>query len=705
MNNTTTTFRLSMLAAAMLSAFGPAHAEDDELAALTKPDSFVSFSAGNWSNDRHQLGIYDGLRDQGAYGNVDFRLNNRDDATGTWTTVAGSNLGLDIREIRADYLRQGDFGLFLENGRTVRDNPLTFTTGLQGIGTAQQTISGVGAANTFPRRDVTLGTRRDLTQLGVYKSLTESLAFNATFKHEDKDGTRQWGRGGAPEFAVEPINSTTQQFDAILSYTAEKLQMSGGYSGSWYRNGYNLVDTRQAGGAASTRFFLSLPLNNEAHQVFVDGGYNFTPSTRGSFKLSYSRATQDEHLPTADIPGLASPLAPRNLDGQIDTTVAQVALVSNPLPKLSVLANLRYQDVDDKTPVVRTVFTGATVVHNTPHSISTTSGKVEATYQLPARFLLTGGMDMSEQDRSFPAFEAERFVPFRATLEEDTYRLQLRRPLTDTVSGSVAFLHSQRDGSDFLVTEAFASDLINPIHIADRERDKWRLTVNWAPTNSFTLQGNYEDARDDYGNSASRPYGLRDGTATRYSLDATYALGEDWNFAGWLSHDKTKANQFGARWDRVTEAYELDRAYHLKDTGDSVGFGFHGNLVSKVTVGADLQWTRNHSEYRDELSTAGPGLALTPAGAGGTTARQTVALPDIENKVARLALFAQYALQKTSDLRIDFIHERWETDDWSWMFSNGTAFTYGTTTDGTTVTAQPKQVSNFVGLRYTYRFQ
>ena len=41
----------------------------------------------------------------------------RDDATGTWLKLKASNLGLDTREIRGDYFRQGDIGggLILED--------------------------------------------------------------------------------------------------------------------------------------------------------------------------------------------------------------------------------------------------------------------------------------------------------------------------------------------------------------------------------------------------------------------------------------------------------------------------------------------------------------------------------------------------------------------------------------------------------------
>lgn len=742
MRNMMEKFQLTVLAAALMTVFGPARAEEgDELRQLTKPDSAVSFGAGYWDRDRPQQGIYDGMRDKGSYGLLDAEIVRRDEATGTWLNFRGRNLGLDTREIRGEVLRQGDIGAFVESDRIVRRHPLQINTGLQGIGGTNMTVSGALAGSSDFRllsNPVVLGTERDLLHLGFYKNVVEGIDLNVSFKNEEKTGTRHWGLGSAPAFLAEPIDTTTRQLKMSVDYTAERLQLTGGYYGSWFENDNSLVLARVNNGVnaattpgdarSPTITPLTLPLDNQAHQLFLNGGYNFTPTTRGMAKLSYTRATQDQRLPTFDLafPNDRFVGAPSSLDGEVNTTVAQVGLSSQPLPKLSLVANLRYQDVDDKTPLrgfVGSNTTGAITVHNTPHSFATTSGKLEATYQLPERFNLIGGVDLSRQDRSYPLFEAERFVPFRSKLDENTYRLQLRRSLSETVNGSIAYLRSERDGSEFLATEEFPSDLINPIHIADRDRNKWRATVDWAPTESFSLQGNVEDSRDEYGNSASRPYGLRDGAAQLYSLDATYSLSENWSMTGWYSHDKTKANQFGARWTRpdstvtppVLETYELDKAYHLKDVGDSVGFGVRGSFASKVKIGADLQWTRNRSEYRDEISTTGPGLALTPDGAAtaARTARGTTPLPDIENKLTKLALFAQYALDKRSELRADFIHERWETNDWTWMVNNA-AFTYTASgsgsaaspfTDGTTVSVNPKQISNFVGVRYIYRYQ
>lgn len=723
MKNTSQVFRLSAVAAALSSAFTLALADDAEMANLTKPDSAYSVGVGVWSDDRHQLGIYDGQREAGTVLNGDVQIIKRDDSTGTWTTFTGSNLGLDTLEMRGEYLKQGDFGVSLEYGQTVRKNPNTFVTGLQGIGENQLLVSGNTATSTLAKRNVTLGTQRDLTQLGVYKGLADGLDLSVSFKNEDKSGTRHWGMGSQPYFLAEPIDYNTRQLDAVLNYTAERIQLSGGYSGSWFKNANDLVFARINGAAspgttgAPNPTPLTTPLDNQAHQLFLNGGYSFTESTRGTVKLSYTTATQDESLPTYDLagPNIRFNGAPPSLDGQIDTTLVQVGVTSRPIQKLSLVAEARYQDVDDKTPLngfVGSNITGVTTVHNTPHSITTTSGKLEGTYQLPYLLSVTGGVDYREQDRSYPLFEAERFVPFRSKLDETSYRLQLRRSLGDTVNGSIALIQSDRKGSAYLATEHFPSDLINPIHIADRERTKVRVAVDWAPADAISVQAVYEDAQDDYGTDASRPYGLRDGDNSLYSIDASYKINDDWSLSAWYSHDQTRANQYGARWDRVSETYELDKQYRLKDVGESLGFGAKGKIVSSLSIGADLQWTKNTSEYRDSLDLNGIGASLTPPPLPpGTTppsfTRGTVALTDIDTTVFRLALFAQYAVQKQSEVRLDYVFERWHTNDWSYMNGAGTAFTYGGTTgtDGTTVIASPEQQSHFAGVRYIYRFQ
>lgn len=709
------TFPLAAAAAALATCFGSAWAEEeagDLVKELIEPESAISIGAGAWSKDRHQFGIYDGMREGQGYGNLDIDFARRDAATGTWLTLTGRNLGLETRELRGEWLRQGDIGVSFGYSRLTRDNPLTYITGLQGIGTSNQTVSGTaGGALAYPQREISLGTTRDLVELGVYKNLSQKFDFRVSFKNEEKNGERHWGMGGQAFFTVEPIDSTTRQWEAILSYAGEKLQLAGGYYGSQYtnRNSFVIATANNIALGNNNPVPLSLPLDNQAHQLYLDGGYNFTPMTRGTFKLSYARATQDETLPTfAGLGGVAqnTPFinAPTSLNGKVITKTMEVGLTARPLPKLSLMANLRYHDIKDETPLAGFIGSNATGVatgYNTPHSIATKIGKFEGTYRLPADFSLTGGVEFKKQDRSAPD-RGSIWVPFVKELDETTWQLKLRRSLAETVNGSLAYLQSEREGSDYVIPTAASTvanptatdDASNPLHIADRKRDKWRAMLDWAPTEKLSLQFVFEDARDRYtfrdriaATNQGEPAGVKRGDANLFSLDVSYTFNEKWQASAWYARDLTKAKQLN--WNNTAGALNQMVA-DLKETGDSFGLGVKGEVYRKFRIGANFEWARIVSEFDQEVT-------ARPAG--------TSPLEDINTKIVRFKFFSEHDLAKNSTVRLDLIHERWRTDDWTWSFSNGSPFTYGTATDGTIVSAEPKQNATFFGARYIYKFQ
>ena len=65
--------------------------------------------------------------------------------------------------------------------------------------------------------------------------------------------------------------------------------------------------------------------------------------------------------------------------------------------------------------------------------------------------------------------------------------------------------------------------------------------------------------------------------------------------------------------------------------------------------------------------------------------------------VWRPPLFTKYALQKNSGVRLDYVFDRFSTNDFTW-----TGWVYA---DGTQITQNPVQVVNFLGLSYYYKFQ
>jgi MtrB/PioB family decaheme-associated outer membrane protein len=649
--------RLGVLASALALVFPAARAADDELADLLRPDSTVRLGVGYLSDDNLRLGPYSGLRAQGAYALGELQVVRRDDASGTWFRASARNLGLRSPEARVELERQGEWGGFVDFSRISRFDPLVITTGLAGIGTSMVTPKGTAL------REVQLSTERDRFTLGFDRRLLPGVDFQLRYRGESKDGSRLFGRGSG-EFLAEPIGSRTHQLEATLGYVGESLQLSGGYYGTAFLNRWAALDV-------ASGVDISLPPDSQSHQLYLSGGYSLGPATRATFKLARSRGIQNDGFYTkADFPGNGQ----TSLNGRVDTHFAQVGLSTRPLPALSLLVNLRYEDREDKTP--RYPFMPASAGRdgfNTPFSRTNTNGRVEASWQLPQSTRLIGSVDYDERKRSVLAI---RQASWRERNDETTYRLELRRGLSDTLNGALSVWHAARGGSDYLpANNNAAADVIDPLHFADRRRDKVRLSLDWAPVEPLSLQLMVDDARDEY---AGRPLGPQKGKARLLSLDANLTLSEAWQVVGWVSRDDTHIHQATITGANAALVAAQTWQARLRNTGDALGLGLRGKPLDRVEFGADVQWARDLSRYGVE--------ATVPA---------AVVLPDITSRRQTLKFFGQFAVSSALAVRLDLGHDRLRTNDWTWA-----GWTYA---DGSSVYLNPRQSSSFVAVSLQVR--
>lgn len=683
---------LNVLTAAVLATFGIAHAaEVDDVTQFSRPESKISAGIGYVSKDNQRFGQYTGLNEDGYHVLLDVSLVKRDDGTGTWVTLSGRNLGLDNRELRFEHSRQGDWGYSIDYSQVPRYDPYTVTTRLSGIGTTTQTIAGNATAEQFR-----LKTERDILTIGLNKEVTSNLSAQVSFRNEVKDGERLWGQGtfGTWRFLTDPINQTTRQIDATLNYTNERLQLSGGYYGTSFENRNNVLTV-----VGATLFTgsdqMGLPPDNESHQLHLAGRYSFSNTTHGTFKLAYARSTQNESFATTPIAG-----APGSLNGRIDTTLVQAGLSSRLTPKLSLRANVRYENRDDKTPVYvyfpsnfATPTTATSDGTNEPRDIKTTAGGIEAAYRLPNNLRLTGGLDYVQKERNSPPV---RSVSFREKTDETTLRAELRRSISETLTGALAYIHGERGGSDWLVntfvssaTTATSSNQVAPLHLADRDRDMVRLTLNWMPTDPLSVNLRLDQARDQY---SGRGFGVvdqsvRKGKAENYSLDLAYSFTDNVQGTAWYSVNDTGVESQQCRsnnGDVCTPGTQQVWGSHVKNLADSFGLGLRVKVSKKFEWGADL----TESRVRDEiLLNSIAGTAVTPIN------------DVIHTKVTSLKLSAKYALQRNSGVRVMYSYDRYRTDDWTWAYWN-----YTPTEGGTTVLQNPNQKVNFIGVAYYYRW-
>ena len=335
--------RQKILVLALLAVFGPAHAEDDNVAALINPDTAVASAGLGWasgdSSDRALFGQYNGWRVNDANPLLDFLYIRRDD-NGVWTRSVGRNLGLDVLDVGIAREKQGDWKYAVNYAQMVRRDPHTINTGLQGVGSTTPTIgNALAAPGTGSNYD--LSQKRKGFTLAASKSIMPNLSFDASYKYEDKEGSRLFGIGGycsnvispvclgangtvgALYLTPEPINSTTQQFEAKLNYSGEKFSLTAGYYGGFYSN-RNAVMTPVFPNGASTITNtgdtlgplaaqlsqpVALPPDNQSNQLYLSGNTSLPLNTRINFKAAYTHATQNADFPGQLLAG-ATPGAP-----------------------------------------------------------------------------------------------------------------------------------------------------------------------------------------------------------------------------------------------------------------------------------------------------------------------------------------------------------------------------------------------------------
>ena len=646
-------------------------AQDDEpevdpaVTALITPQSKISAGTEFIFDDVSRFGKYNGKHENGLYLVLDLELINRDEETGTWTELTARNLGFDNRELRFENERQGNWNYFVDFSQTPKVNPLTINTGLTGIGTTSQVVAGTGL------RDVELETERDRLKLGFEKHFGRGFDVKLAFSREEKKGERQWGaQGAAPgfNFLTEPIDFVHDEINAQLSFKSPRLQISGGYLGSLFSNENKVL----ANDSSQTE--IALPLDNQAHQLFLTGGYSLTPTTRGTFKLSHGRTYQDDdYYQTATFGGNNS----TSLDAEVWNTLAQLGLSSRPLKGLTVNAKLRYQDRDDRTPRKQYITADATTDgFNNPISRSTSTADLELGYQLPLKFRLTGGFEFEHWDRSIVPI---RQTSHRRTTDEYSFRIKLRRSLSETLAGSIGYLYGDRTGSEYQPVGS-STEVIDPIFAADRERHKGRLSLDWVPTDRFSIQGLSEYTLGQYD---GRTLGPRDSSAFLVSIDANYKNAEEWNLSAWISYSNTNMDQ-ATNCSSLGECGNVvsatDWVADLDQINSAVGLVLRGMVTDNLEVSIEAQFSIDKSEY--EIETIG-GTPLSD-------------LPDITYKHLTINLSADYAIREFSRLRIKYGYDWTKVNDWTWD-----GWTYA---DGTTVTIPSKQDTHFIGITYEHRW-
>lgn len=715
-------FSRSLVAVAVSLAFAPAFA--DELEDLTNPNTReISISVRDYSKVNPLYRMYTGVN-QTANGSLDLNIVNRND-DGLWLKLKAMDLGLTTQEINALAEKQGDWKVQFDYSELTKYAPYRIATKVSGVGTGSLTLNQDFRGSAGPGNDTDLKLTRKGATVSGSKLFADNWRVNFSVKSEDKRGAVMASSIGSTRsgitgpsggtfnystmyFSPRPENYQHNQLEASVDYFTKKFQVSGGYYGSFFNNQNSALNITPGNNGLPTTAtasgipWLSLAPDNNAQQVYLSGAYNFTDSTRGTFKASKTIAKQDDEFipncPTcasntnpSGVP-YASGITNTSLGGRVDTTSYATTLTSRFTSNLDGLFSWRYEDRDDKTPV-RQYVTG---FFNTPESHRLNRGKLELNYRLPMGFRLSGGYEY--EDKETPE-------TLRESVTDHTFRVDLRKTMGETLNGSLSLAHSERNGGkwDLPLDSSFptTSAVTAPLQFADRNRDKARFMLDWSPTEAASFQAYYEYAQDKYPFTPETGFarmGLTKGESEMAGLDASYLITDNWKVDGYYTYSVYKTHQDEIYTPRVLPqtcttntlaASCVPWSADLDMNGSVLGAGLKGKM-GRWDLTANYLYSKDRTSYGINFNPSYPTAATSsvPSGAGN--------LPDTTYTINRLHLSGTYHVSKDTSVRVDGIYDIRRMDDYTW--SN---WTYS---DGTRVFVSPKQSTYAIGVTLTQAF-
>ena len=610
--------------------------------------------------DAERFGRFNGLGDEGLYWNADVTMRSEDGKKG-YAEIKGLDLGLDSRSLDILWGSQGDYKAYVRYDE-LPFHSFTGKTIFEGVGSAGLTrpagwVDGDETGDftqlASSLSDVEIGTKRKRLEVGTLLHDTDKeWTLSLDYETESKDGLTQMAgvAGIAPGNARSallpvPVDYTTNTFKAALGYHGAKTQLNFSYQGSFFYNNLEALSWESPFDATGPRGIdgrMSLPPDNQFHQLMFSGGHSLTPSTRLSGVASVGLMLQDEDFLADHVdPAMPPNTLPRDsLEGEVYLYNALLTLSSRPLRGLNLKASYRLQKRDNKTEIDAftyfvndTTSNTVTTESNRPYSYDKRTIKLDAGYRINRMVRLSGEVAREAIKRS-PS-EVDKTT-------EDKGELKLRlRPL-DNVQVSLKGGLASRTGSAYQ-TIAGENPLLRKYNISDRDRQTYGADVSYQPGDRLSLTAGYGVSDDDYDDTR---VGLTDAKQQAYTLDASYLVSEDFTAHAYLGRDIYDSKQAGSQVVPSTPDWFVKN----EDTVDSLGAGFRWKKDQRTEFGIDYTLSKSTGKTRVLSNNVLPPVS---------------AFPDLETRLHSLRVYADYQLKKKMKLKLTYRYEKFDADDWS----------------------------------------
>jgi MtrB/PioB family decaheme-associated outer membrane protein len=639
-------------------------------------------------SDSFKFGRYTGL-EKGTYLGLDASAQSADGAA--YLDLRATDLGLPYRSIELEQGTQGEFKMFIRYAELPFLISDSARSPFSGVGTGSLSlpptwVPGI-TTQTMPGlagslQDVKIDSSRKRVGLGFAGIPARDWEIGGNVRQETREGTQRMAGSFFLNSTqlVAPVDTTTDEIEGYASYAASRWQVRLAYQGSMFANGdaslrWDNPFAQATPGATLGQ--IGLAPDNQFHQVSASGAYQITDSTSASATLALGRMLQDEgFLPATVNPTIAPIALPRSsLQGRVDTTRAELKVVSALSARAGLNFAYSYDDRDNKTPqstfnwVTTDMQPAATARVNLPYSYTRNLFKVSADYRITPRDKASLGIDRDGQERTFQEVS-------KTTEDTAWARFALRRDLIDA---SANYAHGRRDGSSYTAVPQISppeNPVLRKYNMADRERDLLGVRVAVTPVDIITVGLDYSVTRDDY---AQSPVGLTYGRQNTVGADFSARVSQDTSVHLYYSREEITSRQAGAQ----SFTNPPDWSAENVDTIQTAGIGLkHALIPETVDVGADLTTSRSVGDIKVSVTSSDP------------------AFPSIKSDLDSFKLYATYKVKTDLSVRASLWHERYSSQNWA-IDGVGPSTIPNVLTLGET---SPEYKVNVVSVSLRYRF-
>lgn len=643
----------------------------------------VEVGIGYVGDDSYRFGRYNGLVEEGPYLIGEVNAKDIDDDGGFWR-LRGTNLGLDSRYLRFDAGVQGRQQFFIEYDQLPNYMNDTWSSPFTNPGSTRLNLP---TGYRFSNLDsyllpFDLETQRKRLGLGGKIHLKRRWQLSGSVSRETKEGTDWTGAAMGPStpdnifkftngaLLPEPIDYETNKIDVALNYLGKKTQLEFAYHGSLFSNNDTSINWTDPlfdpnPGLDSEVYrpgSISLEPDNQMHQLSAVMGHMLSTTSRLTGLLSVSHLSQDENFLPYSVYDTVDSLPQESADAEVWLYRGQLKLTSRPMSKLRLSAQYNYDERDNKTDtypynyILADGVPGEAMINprsNDPLSYRRQKIDLTANYRLNAKVGLRGGYEFNHIHRDHDDNQRE-------TTRENTLSAKIKVKPIPVLNFDIYGEYGERDGSTYYPRD-FEHEDLRVYYLADLDRTKAGLTINYMPFNRWSLGFTTEYLKDDYTESE---IGLRESRQRSALLNASYQISDKISTHAYYNYQDLRSNNANENKEIEKGSYDVWEA-DLDDSSNSFGLGFDiDGLTDKWDVGMDWVWTDTRGSidmtgYRARIDKKTGDLksAFKPI--------ETEQFSDAKTRLNSLELWAKYRYSDKIVYKLGYWYEQYRSEDWA----------------------------------------